>query len=417
MRNTLNYRATLSLLIGLCYFSLSAQLASNYENKNQFLEDNYKKLENFQELKSLGYTEKEIYEDLGNANFLSKKYEIALFWYGKLEALSEDGTLSTNYQKRYDYALSKLGVQKSTNKNDDENWTELIMEDYHMTKATPVPQKRISYRDTFKPLHFENSADGLTLGNLEALDAGLPKGITKKNMSYDAPVVVTKDGQTAYFSKATYVKPTTGIFSKKELVHKIYKANKVDGEWKTIQELALCPNDFSALHPAISADGKRLFFASNMPGTFGEYDIYVSNINRNGSVGIAKNLGQKVNTTKNDMYPKIMQGNTLVFASEGHEGYGGLDVFMVEVAQRKVGLAMNLGGAVNSKKDDFSIELKGENGIGYVVSNRGNKGAQTERVAFALGRRDGSKDRDYRLLEAVNNGRINYSSNMFEEDE
>ncbi|MFS4457323.1 cell envelope biogenesis protein OmpA [Maribacter sp. 2304DJ31-5] len=412
MRNILDYRTVLGLALCLLCSSLSAQLASVYSDKNQFLEENYKRLENFQELKSLGYTEKEIYEDLGNANFLSKKYETALFWYGKLIELSQNGTLERNYQKRYDYALSKIDGSRESAQEEDENWTELILEDYQMTKAAPYREKRVSFRDTFRPLKFQTAGDGLSLGVQEPFDTD-----PTAKMNYNAPVVVTKDGNTAYFSKATYVKPVTGIFSKKELVHRIYKADKVNGEWKTIRELPLCPNGFSALHPTVSVDGKRLFFASNMPGTFGEYDIYVSNIGRNGSIGIAKNLGEKVNTKKNDMYPKIMENNTLVFASEGHKGYGGLDVFMVQIEQRKVGLAINLGSPVNSVRDDFSIHFEKQNGMGYVVSNRGKKGNNAQKIAFSyLGHSDGAIEKDYHLLEAANNGRINYSSNMFEDE-
>jgi hypothetical protein len=134
-------------------------------------------------------------------------------------------------------------------------------------------------------------------------------------------------------------------------------------------------------------------------------------------VGIAKNLGNKVNTHKNELYPKVMQGNTLVFASEGHEGHGGLDVFTVEVAQRSVGLAMNLGSAINSAEDDFSISLESPNGYGYVVSNRGLDKNSIAHVAFSFGnKKDGTQDKDYKLLEAMHNNPTYYSSSIFEEE-
>ena len=201
---------------------------------------------------------------------------------------------------------------------------------------------------------------------------------------YKAPIAFTRDGATAYFSKAVYVKPLKGIFSKKELVHKVYKADKIDGQWKNIQEVVLSPKHYSALHPTISKDGKRLFFASNMPGTFGEYDIYVSTIHTDGTFGVAKNLGKKVNTKKNDLYPNFVGSNTLVFASEGHNSQGGLDVFMTQVGQSNVSLAVNLGSKINSAEDDFSIYLMKENGVGYVMSNRGKENDSIQRVALFL---------------------------------
>jgi Tol biopolymer transport system component len=229
---------------------------------------------------------------------------------------------------------------------------------------------------------------------------------------------LTKDGNTAYYSKTVYVKPSTGIFSKKEPVHKIYRADKVQGEWKSIRELALCPNEFSAVHPAVSPDGKRLFFASNMPGTFGDFDIYVASLGSNGSIGVAKNLGEKVNTVRNDMYPKVMEGNTLVFASEGHQGYGGLDMYSVQVASSSVGLAINMGSSINSSQDDFALQLAPQKGMAYVVSNRGSKTKSAHKIEYTFVReKRNSNETDFRLLEAMNTAeQAKYSTSIFEDE-
>ncbi|MGB3151213.1 MAG: cell envelope biogenesis protein OmpA, partial [Maribacter sp.] len=320
----------------------------------------------------------------------------------------------------------KIGQQYKENQEDDENWTELVREDYQMTDASLRSNVSTTNRRNFRPLNFTTANDELVVNevrkseksNFKVLKSNDLKNKANQN-GYESPISVTRDGNTAYFSKSTYVKPTYGVFSKKQLLHKIYKANKVDGKWKTIKELALCPNDYSAIHPTVSKDGKRLFFASDMPGSFGEYDIYVSNIRSNGAVEVAKNLGTKVNTNKNDLYPKLMEDNTLVFASEGHKGYGGLDVYMVEVSQNKVGLAMNLGNPINSKGDDLSIQLLSKNGMDYIVSTRGREGRSTQKVAFSYNqRKNPSKEKDYRLLEALNTGvQVDYSSSVFEDEQ
>jgi Tol biopolymer transport system component len=210
-----------------------------------------------------------------------------------------------------------------------------------------------------------------------------------------------------------------GVLSKKELVHRIFKANKVNGEWQNIKEVALAPKHFSAIHPTVSPDGRRLFFASNMPGTFGKYDIYVADIQNDGSFSMAKNLGEKVNTADNDLYPKIIGGTSLVFASEGRKGLGGLDVYMVQVDQRKVGTSVNLGTDVNSVEDDFSILLTGKNGMGYVMSNRGESKSNPQKVAFTYSKEKRDRileKKQFNILESIEDkAQINYTNTVFEE--
>lgn len=366
------------------------------------------RVENYKKLKALGYSDAEIFEDLGNANFLSKKYENALYWYGRLMEISEDGTLKKGYQKRFDHAVSKLGKEVQ-NEITDENWTELVKEDYKMTQAI-VPTRITSInRSKFLPWDGTDAAKGLVSSF---------KSFTESAEEYAPPVALTNGGNTAYFSKATYRKPVTGIFSKKQRTHKIYKADKIAGEWKKIVEVPLCPGDYSAMHPAISPDGSRLFFASNMPGSFGEYDIYVATIQKNGALGIAKNLGEKVNTNKNELHPNPVANGTLVFASEGREGFGGLDVFVVAVGQRSVGLAMNMGNSVNSKFDEYSVNLLQKDGSGYVVSNRNGASGITQNVAFDLNEETiNDNDRDFHFMEAFNSEKqIHYSSSLFEDE-
>jgi len=367
-----------------------------------------KRSDNYNKLKALGYEDEEIFEDLGNANFLTKKYENALYWYGRLIEISEDGSLKKSYQKRFDHAVSKLGKEVQ-NEIADENWTELVKDDYKMTQNRIPTSLSSNHRDNFLPWDTKEADAELVSTHKNLIDT---------SGEYAPPVALTNGGNTAYFSKTTYRKPVTGIFSKKQEIHKIYKADKIAGEWKRITEVAICPGDYSAKHPAVSPDGSRLFFASNMPGSFGDYDIYVATIRKNGSLGIAKNLGEKVNSSKNDVHPNPLANGTLVFASDGREGYGGLDVFLVEVGQKKVGLAVNMGNSINSKYDEFSVNLLQSDGSGYVVSNRNSNKGITQNVAFNLNDKPASeKDRDYRFLEAFNTEKqTNYSSSLFEDE-
>jgi len=366
-----------------------------------------KKKENYLELKNLGYKDQEIFEDLGNAHFLMENYETAVFWYNKLAKISSEG-LTPSYAKRYDYSLKK--ADKSEIINDNINWLAVVEADYK-TKKDKETARKSKYKD-LDFLHKKPATEEIVL-----LEENFDLKNKSKKDDYKLPMAVTADGNTAYFSKPIYVKPLYGVFSKKQLVYKIFKADKIKGQWRNIQEISLCPKNYSTKHPAVSADGKRLFFASNMPGTYGEYDIYVATINNNGSYGIAKNLGKKVNTKKNDMYPKVINGNTLVYASEGHKGYGGLDIYMASVSPKRVDWSTNLGSPINSPQDDFSLSITNENGVGYVMSNRGKNKKTINKVVFTYSDKNKSKEqKNYKTLENLNDVKIDYTSSLFEDE-
>ncbi|MBS9463041.1 PD40 domain-containing protein [Flagellimonas sp. 389] len=205
----------------------------------------------------------------------------------------------------------------------------------------------------------------------EAIESNNPKGHLSTLEGYVPSMSVTKDGKTAYFSQSNEQKPLYGVFSKKEMIHEVYRAEKINGEWSNITKLKVCPKYASAKHPTISEDGKRLFFASNMRGSYGKYDIYVADIKADGSLGVSKNLGPKVNTKEDELYPNLHNGTLLFFASEGRDGFGGLDLYATQVSYNSLTTSVNLGSHINSSRDDYAIQLNTKKGESYVVSNRG----------------------------------------------
>nr|WP_298790151.1 hypothetical protein [uncultured Allomuricauda sp.] len=209
------------------------------------------------------------------------------------------------------------------------------------------------------PMKFENKEETIKSGHLSTIEGYIP------SMS------VTLDGKTAYFSKSNNQKPLYGVFSKKERIYEVYRAKKINGKWGNVTKLNVCPKYASAKHPTVSEDGKRLFFASNMRGSYGKYDIYVADIKSDGSLGVSKNLGPKVNTKEDELYPNIYNGTLLFFASEGHEGFGGLDLYATQVTHNRLTPSVNLGSHINSSRDDYAIQLDIDKGESYVVSNRG----------------------------------------------
>ena len=160
---------------------------------------------------------------------------------------------------------------------------------------------------------------------------------------------------------------------------KIYRAKGEGETWNDTEELPFCDKEYSTCHPTLSTDGQRLYFSSDRPGGFGGMDIYVSQKLGN-KWGEPVNLGPTVNTAGNEIFPFISQKDKLFFASNGHKGIGGLDIFVVEKsnntdenswADRK-----NVGKPINSKKDDFGFYIDVEENMGYVSSGRsgGNGG-------------------------------------------
>ncbi len=151
---------------------------------------------------------------------------------------------------------------------------------------------------------------------------------------------------------------------------KLFIADQKGKDWGNVKELPFNNNDFSCGHPALSPDDSKLYFVSDMPGGYGGTDIYVVEYN-GGQWGVPVNLGKEINTEGNEMFPFIDGSGNIYFASDGHEGLGGLDIFYAEL---KDGIAykgvQNLGAPINSEKDDFGLITDKDRGTGYFSSNR-----------------------------------------------
>ena len=188
------------------------------------------------------------------------------------------------------------------------------------------------------------------------------------SLYHDGPVSISSDGKSIYFTRVN--KKEQGKSYTNRL--KIFSATLDGKKWKNVTSFAHNSSSYSVAHPWISEDGKKLFFASDMPGGMGGMDIYVST--KNGEEwGKPINLGKGVNTTENEVFPYFRKG-ILYFSSEGHSGYGGLDVYSVKEEDKWIN-PENLKAPLNSPKDDFGIFYKDDEN-GYFSSNReGGKGS------------------------------------------
>ena len=190
---------------------------------------------------------------------------------------------------------------------------------------------------------------------------------------HEGLVSFSSDGKTMYFSRESYfdkIFERDSLSRNKYSVLNLYKSSKDSGVWSKGEALSINSESYSVKNPAVSPDGKLLFFASDMAGGMGKFDIYMAPINKDGSVGEPSNLGQKLNTEGQEMFPFVSADNTLYFSSDGHLGLGGMDVFFTKLVDGKVGPIRNVGVPVNGNADDFAFSINNETGKGLVSSNR-----------------------------------------------
>ncbi|NEV93597.1 OmpA family protein [Psychroflexus sp. YR1-1] len=201
---------------------------------------------------------------------------------------------------------------------------------------------------------------------------------------HEASPVFTKDGKTVYFTRNNFVnnKLERGEDGVSRL--KLFKSEwTADNTWSKPQELPFNSDNYSVAHPALSSDEKTLYFSSDMPGTRGMSDIFKVDILDDSTYGAPKNLGDSVNTEGRESFAFASENDLLYFSSDGHLGLGGLDVFVVAIDDEgEMGEVFNIGEPVNSNKDDFSFIINSKLGKGFFASNRGEINASDDLYSF-----------------------------------
>jgi outer membrane protein OmpA-like peptidoglycan-associated protein len=191
---------------------------------------------------------------------------------------------------------------------------------------------------------------------------------------HDGPVTITTDGNTMYFSSESFnvkkgfekEKTPTKIYKKGKIY--LFKATKTDGEWANATPLPFNNISYSVRNPSVSADGKTLYFSSDMPGSLGGEDVWKVSVNGN-SYGTPENLGVNINSSSNESFPFITSKNVLYYSSDDDKGFGGMDVYKLDLNSENAEV-INIGAPVNSDKDDFSFTLNEDKKTGFVSSNR-----------------------------------------------
>lgn len=195
-----------------------------------------------------------------------------------------------------------------------------------------------------------------------------------KSPMHESNPVFTKDGKFMYFTRNNSNNGRRGKNTDKISNIQIFRAEFVKDKWTNVVALPFNSPDYSVEHPALSPDESTLYFASDMPGTLGSFDIFSVSID--GAVyGTPVNLGEKINTAKREQFPFISKDNKLYFSSNGHEGFGALDIFVSDIQNDSYSKASNVGLPVNSGYDDFAYFVNSDTKEGYFSSDRtGGKG-------------------------------------------
>lgn len=187
--------------------------------------------------------------------------------------------------------------------------------------------------------------------------------------THESSATFSKDGHIMYFNRTGDKQIKIG--DEKVATVRLFKAEYIDGKWDKVVELPFSSEQYSTEHPSLSLDGKRLYFASDMPGSIGSFDIYYVDVNEDGTYGTPVNLGDTVNTIHREQFPYISADQTVLhFASDGHQGIGGLDIFMTTQYDGVFAKPMNLGPTINSGMDDFGYVVDEQRNMGYFSSNR-----------------------------------------------
>lgn len=212
--------------------------------------------------------------------------------------------------------------------------------------------------------------------NKDSLEGTYSQEFSKEVNSrlHESTSAFTKDGTTMYFTRnnllgSQYGKDSTGVNRLK--IYRTYLDDQ--SKWSIIEELPFNNDQYSVAHPALSPNGTKLYFASDMPGGYGMSDLYVVDVHDNGTFGTPQNLGPKVNTEGRDTFPFISESGVLYFSSDGHLGLGGLDVFAMNLNDPDMNI-YNIGEPINSVADDITFVINEVNKKGYFASNRGGKG-------------------------------------------
>lgn len=411
MKNFILLYITIISVFSFDCYAQKAQLAAadrKYENFAYI-----DAIKTYERVAEKGYKSEDMFQKLGNSYYFNGELDKAAKWYDELFAMAPDQ--QPEYFYRYAQSLKAVGQTDKANEmlekfhqkagndkrgnlfDDNKNYLDRIRMNSGRYKVEDagINSKYSDYgsafflnklvftsaRDTGGLMHRKHRWTNQSFTNLYVTDLGedlTPIKVSKfskkiNSKFHESSAVFSKDGQNMYFTRNNFLDGKKGIDGNEITLIKIYKASFENEEWTKITELPFNSDLYSVAHPALSADEKTLYFVSDMPGTMGQSDIFKVKINEDGSYGTPENLGNAINTEGKETFPFVTDENELYFASDGHPGLGGLDIFVSKLNSdgNSIGEIQNLGDGANSPKDDFAYLIDTKSRKGFVTSNRG----------------------------------------------
>jgi len=409
-------------LLAITLIALQIGYAQNEKDALKKAAQHYKNLDYveainaYESIAKKGTQPQELLENLGNAYYYNADYQQANKWYAKLFEGKDTKTnkpfnIKPEYYYRYAQTLKTVGDYDKSDKIMDK-FVELAGKqdtraalflknrDYQAEvkrnsgrmelNLLEINTKKSEYGTAFygDNIVYATSKSGflkrrsdwtgdnfysLYEANTDSLKATKKAKLNGINTKFnESTAAFTKDGNTMYFTRNNFINNEVKTNGDQTVLLKIFKATKdKHGKWGDVQELPFNSNIHSVAHPALSPDGKYIYFSSDMKGTLGSSDIYRAKILKSG-YGKPENLGDRINTSGRESFPFVSDDNILYYSSDGFPGLGGLDIYAVKLDEEgnPITKPVNIGRPANSAEDDFCYVINSKTKIGYLTSNR-----------------------------------------------
>lgn len=371
----------------------------------------------YERLAKKGYKDEKMFQNLGNAYYFNANLEKAEKWYAELFAINNNQ--EAEYCYRYSQCLKATGnysqadkmLEEFNKKLSKDKRAQLYASHKNYLEEIKANSGRFNIEDAGINSEFSDYGSSISGNKLVFASArntggvfknvskwtnqsftnlysseltkdgslGQPERFNKKINSkfHESTPIFTKDGKTMYFTRNNYLDGKIGKDGKRITLLKLYKATVNEGvNWEAVVPLPFNNDNYSVSHPALSPDEKILYFASDMPGTLGQSDLFKVTINQDGTFGKPENLGATINTEGRETYPFISDENELYFASDARPGLGGLDIYVGKIEKdNSINNIQNVGAPINGVNDDFAFFIDSKTRKGFFTSNRpGGKG-------------------------------------------
>lgn len=320
----------------------------------------------------------------GEALQRNGKCDLAKEWYAQFAQAAPEDVRGQYLNKACDYEnelltknaaiyeVKRMDFNSSTDDFSPAIYKDQVVFSSDRDKGSAVKRDHTWTGNPFNELFVVNAKSNGSPSEYKFTYGKATKFSSKLNSKYhDASVSFSPDGKDIFFTRNNHIGGKTGHDDDGKILLKVYsaKSNAVGG-WNDVTELPFNSDEYNVAHPAISPDGKKLYFASDMPGGFGGMDLYVSEMD-GGKWGPPMNLGPKINTEGLEVFPYVDKTGKLFFSTDGHVGLGGLDIYFMEPKENNEwGEVINVGYPLNSKHDDFGLATLEDGKFGYFTSDR-----------------------------------------------